>query len=625
MPNAQAQKKTGIARLLEISGEKRGLLALSSGLAILSTFFQFIPFVAIYYIVREILQNAALPMLENMALIRDWAMWALLALILGLLTLYASTMASHVAAFRILYSLRVRLAGHLARLPMGYHTGRSSGAIKKILEYSVEKVEKFIAHQIADFISALALPIIMLTVMLYLDWRLALACAVPIAIAFLLQTLVFFNTKSKADIQKYHNALEQMNATGVEYVRGMPAVKVFGLTMSSFLRFHNSIENLRDCTVGMARLYRKPMAVFVVCLASLLSFILPAGVFIISGQPDNQAFAVTLLLFLTLAPGLSVPVLKLLYLGSDLRQVAAGVERIDAILEQPPVAEPDQPEVPLQYGIEFDRVTFSYDDTDAATRVEALSGISFAAREKEMTALVGPSGSGKSTIASLIARFWDVSSGAVRIGGVDIRAMGTERLMDSVSFVFQDVHLFYDSIEENIRMGRSEASREDVVRAAELACCHEFIERLPQGYQTKIGEGGTYLSGGEAQRVAIARAILKNSPILVLDEATAFADPENEVKIQQGLSALMGGKTVVVIAHRLSTIKNADQILVVNGGGIAERGRHAELLEQRGLYHRMWKAHMDAGGWALGENPQAEKARPDAPNPESDRAKAVHA
>ncbi len=606
-------KKTGIPRLLEISGEKKGLLILSCGLSVMSTCLQFVPFAAVYSIVQELLYHSGNIASVNTEYIREWGLWALLALILGLLTLYFSAMAAHVAAFRILYGLRIRLAEHLAKLPMGYHTTQSSGAVKKILEYSVEKIEKFIAHQISDCISALVLPGIMLAAMLYLDWRLALACAVPIVAAFLLQGLVFFNKKSKADIQSYHQAMEQMNAAGVEYVRGMPAVKIFGMTMHSFLHFHSSIENLRDCTLGMARVYKHPMAAFVVCLSSLLTFILPVGVFLLSGQPDNQAFAVTLLLFLTIAPGLSVPVLKLLYLGADLRQVAAGVDRVDAILRQEPIPEPARPQTPFSYTVDFEDVGFSYASANAATRTEALSGISFAAQEKTMTALVGPSGSGKSTIASLLTRFWDVSSGRIRVGGIDIRNIGTERLMDSLSFVFQDVHLFSDTIEENIRMGRRDAGAQEIIEAARIACCHEFIQRLPQGYQTKIGEGGTCLSGGEAQRISIARAILKDSPILVLDEATAFADPENEVNIQQGLGALMRGKTVFVIAHRLSTIKDADQILVLDEGRIVERGRHKELLEQQGLYHRMWEAHVDAGDWALGENAGASTTKESEP------------
>jgi ATP-binding cassette subfamily B protein len=600
--SAGVKKKNGIPRLLEIAGEKRGLLVLSGILSIISTMLMFIPFVAIYFIVEELLKNAADPALSDMAAIRQWGLWALFSFLVSLIFFYGSTMASHISAFRILYSLRIRLAEHLAKLPMGYHTRQSSGAIKKTLEMSVEKIEGFIAHQLPDFVGAVALPVIMLMAMFILDWRLALVCAVPIMGAFGAQFTAFYGEKGKFYAKGYHNALEQMNAAGVEYVRGMPAVKVFGLTVSTFLRFHNSIKDYRDWAVKITRVYKRPYTVFLTILASIMTFILPAGILILSGQPDNQALALTLILFLVLAPGLSVPILKLINLGGNMRIISEGVERIDDIFSQKPVAEPMKPKLPGDYTIEFDNVSFSYDSKDAATRTEALSGVSFTAKEKEITALVGPSGSGKTTIANLISRFWDATSGSIRIGGVEIREMGTENLMNAVSFVFQDVHMFYDTIEENIRMGHANAAGAQVIEAAKAACCHEFIERLPQGYQTKIGEGGTYLSGGEAQRIAIARAILKNSPILVLDEATAFADPENEAKIQEGLSTLIKGKTVIIIAHRLSTIREADQILVVNEGKIVELGRHGELIERNGLYHRMWEAHMDAGAWALSKD-----------------------
>jgi ATP-binding cassette subfamily B protein len=592
-------KKTGIARLLEIAGEKRSLLVLYGVLSVISTALLFVPFVATYFIVAELLAHAADPAASDMALIRTWGLWALLSLLGALVFLYGSTMASHISAFRILYGLRMRLAQHLSTLPMGYHTRQSSGAIKKTLEMSVEKIEGFIAHQLPDFVGAVALPLIMLVAMFILDWRMALACAVPIVGAYVLQSLVFYGEEGKVAGRQYHNALEEMNAAGVEYVRGMPAVKVFGLTVTTFLSFHKAILGYRDWAVKYTRFCKRPYIVFVTILASLLSFILPVGLFLLSGQPENQAFALTLLLFLVLAPGLSAPMMKLMYLGGNMRLISEGVERIDAIFGQPSTPEPATPKQPDGYAIEFEDVIFSYDNLDAATRTEALAGVSFRANEREMTALVGPSGSGKSTIANLIPRFWDVTSGGIRIGGVDVREMGTEQLMDIVSFVFQDVHLFYDTIEENIRMGHATTTHSEVVAAAKAACCHEFIERLPHGYETRIGEGGTYLSGGEAQRVAIARAILKNAPILVLDEATAFADPENEANIQKGLSALMRGKTVIIIAHRLSTIREADQILVVDHGRIVERGTHGQLVDQGGLYGRMWAAHIDAGAWSL--------------------------
>ena len=594
-------KKTGIPRLLEITGEKRSLLIISGIFSVISTCLMFIPFLSIYFIAAELLKHAANPSQSDMILIQNWGLTALVSLIAALIFLYASTIASHISAFRILYNLRIRLTEHLSKLPMGYHTQQSSGTIKKTLEMSVEKIEGFIAHQLPDFIGAVALPLIMLCTMFILDWRLALASSVPIISAYLLQSIVFYGKKGEEAIKQYHDALEKMNAAGVEYVRGMPAVKVFGLKVSTFLSFHNSIKGYKDWAVKYTKFCKRPYIIFTTILASLLSFILPAGIFMLSGQPTNQAFSLTLLLFLVIAPGLSSPMMKLMYMGGNMRLISEGVARIDDIFTQIPLSEPSMTQIPKNYDIEFEHVSFSYDNKNAATRTEALSDISFTAKEKDITALVGPSGSGKSTIANLIPRFWDTDSGTIKIGGINIKDIGSEKLIESVSFVFQDVHLFYDTIEENIRMGHT-ATMDDIIKAAKAACCHEFIQRLPQGYKTKIGEGGTYLSGGEAQRIAIARAILKDSPILVLDEATAFADPENETKIQQGLASLIKGKTVIIIAHRLSTIRDADHILVINEGQITEKGTHEEVLKQNGIYHRMWTAHIDAGAWTLAKN-----------------------
>jgi ATP-binding cassette subfamily B protein len=575
------------------------LLILAAVLSVIATLLQFSPYVAVYFIVAELLENAATPSLIDYGYIQQWGLYALLFLAGALLFTYAGNMCSHIAAFRTLYRMRVRLSQHLARLPMGYFNRQSTGAIKKNLELSVEKIETFIAHHIPDMVGAIVLPVVMLVVMFTLDWRLALAAAIPIFISYLFQMFVFYSKKGRAQMKAWLDSQENLNSEAVEYVRGMPAVKVFGLTVRNFLRFNKSTQEYRDLTLGITRTYKHGYTSFFVLLSSLLAFIVPVAILLISGQPDNQALALTAMVFLVVAPGLSVPVLKLMYLGGSLRQITAGTDRIDEILAQKPVPEPAVPKTPDGCTVSFENVCFSYDDKDAATRIEALTDVSFIAREGEITALVGPSGSGKSTIASLIPRFWDIASGSIKIGSVDVREMGMEKLMDTVSFVFQDVHLFYDTIEENIRMGNSQARQEDVIAAAKAACCHEFIVRLPEGYQTKIGEGGTYLSGGEAQRVAIARAILKNAPILVMDEATAFADPENEVKIQQGLISLIQGKTVIVIAHRLTTIREADTIVVVDNGCIVEQGAHDKLLADGGLYKRMWEAHIDAGAWEL--------------------------
>jgi ATP-binding cassette subfamily B protein len=606
---AGIKPKTGVARLLEVAAEQKPLLILAVFLSVIATLLQFSPFVAIYFIVAELLKNAATPELIDYAYIRQWGLYALLFLIGAIVTQYAGGMCSHIAAFRVLYNMRVKLSQHLAKLPLGYFNRQSTGAIKKNLELSVEKIENFIAHHIPDLVGAIVMPIIMFVAMFVLDWRLALVSAVPVLIAYSFQMFAFYSKAAKVQTKKWLDSQERMNAEAVEYIRGMPAVKVFGLTVRNFLRFNNSIADYREVTLGITRTYKHPYTAFFVLLTSLLSFIVPVAIFLLSGQPGNQALALVIMVFLVMAPGISVPVLKLMYVGGNMRYVTDGAERIDAIFAQEPIKEPAFPKIPSDYSVKFDKVCFSYDDKDAATRTEALSEVSFVAGEGEITALVGPSGSGKSTIANLIPRFWDVAGGSVSIGGVDVREMGTENLMNTVSFVFQDVHLFYDTIEENIRMGNNSASKDEVIAAAKAACCHEFIEQLPQGYRTKIGEGGTYLSGGEAQRVSIARAILKNAPILVLDEATAFADPENEVKIQQGLISLIQNKTVIVIAHRLTTIREADKIVVIDKGRIVETGTHDDLLSHEGLYKRMWEAHIDAGAWELSSEDAREGAQ----------------
>lgn len=593
--------RTEMSGLLQIAGEKKGLLIAAGIFSVFSSLLQIAPFVAVYKIVEELLTHARQPAAIDKALILYWGVFAFAALIAVLVCLYISGMCSHIAAFNILYRLRVRLADHVAKVPMGYHTKTATGELKKIIEVSVEKIEKFIAHQLPDLLSALLIPLLLLGYLFWLDWRMALVLLLPVAASFWLQARMYASEAGQQAYREFQFAVEEMNATGVEYVRGMPAVKVFGITADSFLTFRQAVTNYRDISLRITHLCKVSYSLFFVIVISLFTFVVPVGILLFSGQAGNQSFAITFILFLLISPSLSIPLLKLLYLGSGLREIVEGNKRIEAVFAEPVVAEPDAPRTPDHYDIAFRHVFFAYEAKDSKDFKPVLNDVHFVAKAGEMTALVGPSGGGKSTIASLLLRFWDVQEGDITIGDVPIRDIGTEKLMELVSFVFQDVHLFYDTIEENIRMGNAAASKEAVVAAAQAANCHEFIEKLDQGYATKIGEGGTYLSGGEAQRIAIARALLKDAPILVLDEATAYADAENEHKIQEGLARLVKGKTVLIIAHRLSTIRAAEQILVVRQGGIVERGTHDRLRAAGGLYEQMWQAHTRAASWQLGE------------------------
>ncbi|MEK5026553.1 ABC transporter ATP-binding protein [Paenibacillus sp. FSL M7-1046] len=592
-----SKSKTGIPRLLEIAGEKKGLLLLSGLLSSASAVLMLVPFISVYFILAELLRHAASPGGIDRQAVIFWGLAALGGLILGLITSYCGIMCSHVAAFRIQYQLRITMTEHLGRLPLGYLNGTSTGAVKKTLEQNVDKVENFIAHQLPDIVSAMATTILMLGVMFWLSPPLAAACLLPVLLGIILQAVLMTSSRGQASVKQYHQSLENINASAVQYVRGMPAVKVFGQTVHSFRKFYRDMVSYRDYCLEYTDRFQNGYITFKTLLASLFLFILPVGVYLLSREPDNRSTAAVLLFFLIMAPGISAPLYKLLALASSTRDIGEGVRRMDELLAQQPVPEPLSPESPGSFEIEFSDVSFTYDESGEAAA--ALSHISFRAEQGQVTALVGPSGSGKSTVASLVPRFWDPQEGNICIGGVDIRHMAVRELMDTVAFVFQESFLFYDTLYENIAVGKPGASRHEVEAAARAAQCDDFITRLPQGYDTLIGEGGVYLSGGEEQRIAVARAILKNAPVLVLDEATAFADPENEHQMQLALTELMRGKTVIVIAHRLSSIREAGQILVLRDGQIAEQGKHEGLLSQNGLYADMWRAYTGAGEWVM--------------------------
>lgn len=592
--------------ILSFAGQRKWLLVLACFFSLASVLLTIVPFAMVYSIIRDLFLYA-----DNLQAIQSkqlttYGLIALFALVASFICLYIGLICSHVAAYHVLYNIRIQISNKLAKLPLGYFTKETVGGIKKTVDSNVEKIEQFIGHQIPDLVNAIVLPIAMITAMFLIDWRLALAVIIPIIVSYFIQWFVFSSKQARNAMVEYQNSLEKMSASGVEYIKGMPAVKIFGMTMETFFKFKSSINGFKDWAVKFTKVSRTPYLLYITILTSLLTFVLPVGVFILSGDPENQSFAITLLLFLTVVPSVATPMMQLMNFGGDLQTILEGTTRIKQILDEKEVVNAKQTRKPVSYDVEFRDVSFSY-QKDEEQQPLALKQVSFLAKQGEVTALVGPSGSGKSTIASLIPRFWDVDEGAILVGGIPIEQIDIDDLMKYVSFVFQDVHLLYDSIEENIRMGNKKSTMKDIERAAKLACCHDFIMSLPNGYQTKIGESGVYLSGGEAQRITIARAILKDSPIIVLDEATAAADPENEANIQKGINALIKNKTVITIVHRLSSIKNANQIVVMNNGMIHERGVHEELIAKENLYSRMWQAHVQSKGWKLGSGEEAMK------------------
>ena len=554
------KRKTGLARLIEIAGTKRRLLIGAMLLAVITAIVQFVPIIAVYNILIELAEHALDPSLIDKAYIWLWSYIALGAFFaFGVLT-FASLMLSHIAAFNILYEIRMQLVQKMVRLPLGFFSRRASGELKKIMSDDVERIELFIAHHIPDIVTALLFPLILVSYMFAVDWRLAIVVLAVLAMAFYVMGRMYTGKKIREVSKRYVETLGRMNASIVEYIRGIQVVKTFTESTNAYRKLNDDIKEYRKFANEVNVQYQPTYVGFLTILSSALLFIIPVAVWLFVGSASYATFVPVLLMFLFFGVAVFFPVLKLLWIGSFLNQNNMGVQKIDDILYMDEIEEPDIPRHPKDASVEFRNVSFAYDTTPI------LKAISFISHPGTITALVGPSGAGKSTVAMLAARFWDVQSGEILIGGVPVKEIPTSVLMDNVAFVFQDNMLFFDTIEENIRMGNKTATFEEVARAACAAQCHEFIESLPNGYQTLVGEGGIYLSGGEAQRIALARAILKDSPIILLDEATAFADPENEGKILAAFSHLIKGKTVLVIAHRLSTITNADRILYVDKG-----------------------------------------------------------
>lgn len=589
------KKKEGIARLIELAGTKKWWLITSMTLAVFASVAQFIPLIAVYEILTELATNAVNTAMINPEFIWHWGYIALGGVIAYGVLLFASNMFSHIAAFNILYELRMQVSRKLVRLPLGFFTKRASGDIKKVMSEDVERIELFVAHHIPDMTSAVVFPMILVGYMFYADWRLALLILVLFVAAIGIQSIMMMNPKNKHVYDDYAAYLGRMNSSIVEYVRGIQVVKIFNRSKNTFERLNNDIDRYRDLSIKVTRNYAPVYIGFFSIMSSVLLFLIPLAIILLVNAPSYPAYVPTVLLFFILGGSIFFPMTKLMWISGLMRQNMIGVDLVDEILDKPEIEDPATPQTPKDASIIFDNVEFAYDSTPI------LKGVSFKANPGTVTALVGPSGAGKSTVAMLTARFWDIQSGEIRIGGSPIKKIKNEDLMNNIAFVFQDNMLFFDTIEENIRMGNKTATEEQLIAAAKAAQCHEFIEKLDKGYKTLVGEGGTYLSGGEQQRIALARAILKDAPIVLLDEATAYADPENEGKILESFSHLIKGKTVLVIAHRLSTITNADQILLINNGEIEEQGKHDELLALNGHYKRMWDTYSQSREWKIGK------------------------
>ena len=592
----ETKPKTGLARCMELASDRKVLVFLAAVLSSLAAIASFIPYIAVYFMIRSII--SALPYLGqlDMGEVMSYGWMALAGIIANILLYFLAIFSSHMAAFGTLYDLKVLFADHITKIPLGYHLTIGSGRLRKIMDENIESVEGFIAHQFPDFVASITAPIVMVIILFAVDWRFGLASLVGILLAFVAEFIGFGSGAMKENMEKYQKASEEMNNASVEYVRGMSVVKAFNQTASSFKKLQEAISGYTEWVLKFSLGWQNCMPAFTTIINNIYLIIVPVGILIGANTSDFTEFAMKFIFYLLFVPAIAGVLNKIMYISESFMQIDGNVARMDEILNIPEMPETAHPRKPKGEDIAFDHVSFAYTGN---SEEKALEDVSFTAEKGQITAIVGPSGGGKSTIANLISRFWDVSDGKITIGGVDVRDMAQDELMHQVSFVFQDIFLFKQSILDNIRMGNENATEEQVIAAAKAAQCHDFISKLPDGYHTVVGTKGVHLSGGERQRIAIARAIIKDSPIIVLDEATAFSDPENEYLIQKAFEKLMQGKTVIIIAHRLSTIRNADKIIVMEKGHLVETGKHDELVSAGGRYAQMWDHYTEAIDWKI--------------------------
>ena len=584
------KKQSDLSRLMGYAGNYRYFTYASWVLSAVSALVALVPFVYIWKILRDVL-NAA-PDYAQAVNIPHYGWMAVLFAVLAYLIYIAALMCSHLSAFRVATNLRLEVSEHLATLPLGFTETFGSGKLRKIIHESTGAAETFLAHQLPDKYNAMATPIGLLVLLLVFDWRLGLLSLVPVALGFVIMSAM--TGRRMADkMRQYGNALESMSNDAVEYVRGIPVVKTFGQSVFSFKKFKATIDEYEKWVIAYTKELRMPMMLYTAAINGVFAFLIVGGLLFTRNGVTSE-FLLNLLFYIIITPVISLTLTRIMYMSENELVVADALARVDSVLDAEPVPENDHPRHPKDASVSLKDVHFSYDG-----KTDVIKGVSLKIQPGQMVAFVGPSGGGKSTLANLICRFFDVQSGSVRVGGADVRDIPKEELMDTISFVFQNSRLLKGSILDNVRLGRAQATEAEVLAALKAAQCMDIVEKFPEGIHTVIGTKGVYLSGGEQQRIAIARAMLKNAPILMLDEATAFADPDNEAKVQAAFAQLAKGKTVLMIAHRLSTVANADCIYVVQDGQIVESGTKDELCAQNGLFARMWQDYQASVQWKV--------------------------
>lgn len=580
---------------MEYAGSYKILTYMSWILSFLSALTALLPLVYIFFIIREVLEVA--PDFSKATSIVQNGIMAVVFSAAALVIYFSALMCSHVSAFRIDSNIKRKLLKHISKLPLGFSDEMGSGKLRKIINDSSAAAETYLAHNLPDMAGAIATPLGMVVMMFVVDWRFGLVSILPIILAFLCMGKMI-GPAMKEDMRLYNNALEDMNNEAVEYVRGIPVVKTFGQTVHSFSRFKASIQNYYKFCIAYTKRCRQPMLFFMLFINSAFAFLIALALILSNGGANvTSNIILNFLFYVIITPVIVTTMQRVMFMSEGNMTVADAFDRIDFVLDRKPFENSKNSKKPDNHSVAFENVSFSYDGEKLA-----LDNVSFEAKSGTSLTLVGPSGGGKTTVAGLIARFWDVQNGAVKIGGVNVKDIPKEELMNTVSYVFQDSKLLKRSILENVRLSRPDATEQEVMIALEKAQCTDIIEKLPDGINTVIGAKGVYLSGGEQQRIAIARAILKDAPIVVLDEATAFADPENEYLVQNSFKELSKNKTVIMIAHRLSTIQGCDNIIVLDNGKISEQGVHDELLKKDGIYNKMWKDYQSSVSWKVGEN-----------------------